>query len=155
MEALDAHIELAQARQENLRTPRQKVWAKLLGMEGYQVRQVGKYDGVKIHVTFDNNSWTKAAYAGVSLDLSVEEIFTTLFKVDWTYQFHTALELPNNSGDNAHIYAFGHKQPKRWAQVQADNDKDDKWIKGAQDALQAELDAFIKEVKAGIKKARG
>ncbi|MGV8986969.1 MAG: hypothetical protein ACOH2H_11865 [Cypionkella sp.] len=155
LEALNAQLELEEKLTKNLRTPRQKAWAKLLRMEGYGKDQAGTYDGVKMHVTYDNNSWTPAAYAGVSLDQTVEQIYDALFEVsDWSYQFHATLELPNNSGDNPHIYAFGEAQPKRWKQVQKDNDKDDKWINGAKAAVQKALDDFIKKVKADIKKAK-
>jgi hypothetical protein len=136
-------------------TLKQKVWAERLGMEGYGIVQKGKFEGDKIHITYDNNSWTAGAYKGVSVQLgdgSADQIFDALFKVDWTYQFHATLELPNASGDNAHIYAFGEKNQKRWQQVADDNQKDKAWITKAQKAVGDVLDTYIKDVKKKIQK---
>jgi hypothetical protein len=119
---------------------------------GYAIEPKGKYEGVKIHITYDNNSWTAAAYKGVSLDFGDEDkIFNELFEVDWSYQLHAALELPNKLDKNGHVYAFGETQQKRWDEVQKDNGKDDAWIQGAQAALGQVVDAYIANVKKKIK----
>jgi hypothetical protein len=153
--ALAAQLQAAAAALEAQWTLKQKVWAKHLGMEGYGIVQRGSHDGYKIHITYDNNSWTAAAYKGVSVHLgggSADKIFDALFDVDWAYQFHATLELPDKDGKHPHLYAFGEDNPKRWIAAQSHNEKDKEWTKTAKKAVQGVLDAYIKDVKKKIQK---
>lgn len=135
------------------RYPDRSAWAKHLGMVGYSIiKRDSKYN-IKIHITFDLNSWTGDAKKGV---VSVQgktanQVFEDLFKVDNSYQIHCTAEIKAINGKYPHVYLFGHEN--HWNNVPLNDTITAKKRDEIKAHCKAELGKFAADVKKAIKTA--
>ncbi|MCA8977729.1 MAG: hypothetical protein KDC98_23595 [Planctomycetes bacterium] len=137
------------------RKPTKDKWARYLDMTGYQVAGVSdKYDGIPVHVTYDQNSWSNDAKQGridvssSSADAIMEEMFGA---VSWSYQLHATLEITAEDGKHPHVYWGG--RTNHW-DVEGKGGRDGEWARKGREKLQSVLDAAKAKILAKIKQVK-
>ncbi|MBI9086251.1 MAG: hypothetical protein JEZ11_21810 [Desulfobacterales bacterium] len=160
--SVDDTKKLLDAAMEAQYSPSKSQWTQHLGMTGYQIAGVNdKYDNMKIHITYDRNSWSRAAEGGISLkgaqaDAVMKKLFET--SVSWTYQMHATLEAKDEMGKSPHVY-FGGKN-NHWndtaAKLKLDgrtNLNEAKWVKDGIAKMTQVLNGVKAEIMRKIKAA--
>ena len=137
--------------------PSKSQWVQHLGMTGYTVSGVsGKYDNYGIHITFDQNSWSRDTDGGISVATNTaDQILEKMLGIsDWTYQLHATLEVKDANGKHPHVYYGGHDN--HWESAAQHNGKQSKmpdWKKNGIAAVNKVLDKLKTNMKSKIQEA--
>ena len=148
---------LLDAAMEAQYSPSKSQWTQHLGMTGYSIDGINdKYDNIKIHITYDQNSWSKAADGGISLKgANAGAVMKKLFEtsVSWSYQMHATLEAKDANGKSPHVYFGGRNN--HWEdtakQLKLDGKNIPNEAKWVNDGI-AKVTQVLDGVKANIKR---
>ena len=141
--------------------PEKHRWASYLGLGAggsYTLQQSGTFERMKIHLTMSKDSWTAAADGNVSVATNtVDQIYTKLLDTTGWKQLHATLEVPElKKSERPHVFLIAGVlgNDTKWENTRKTLNKDAKWVKAAQKALQDQLDLLEASLKRKLKAAK-